>query len=37
MKSKNGFSLNINKSALADADPEILAALEKLGYVVGAE
>jgi hypothetical protein len=33
----NGVSLNVNKAALENADPEILAALAKLGYVLGGE
>lgn len=37
MKSKNGFTLDVNKAALENADPEILAALAKLGYVLGVE
>lgn len=37
MKSKNGFTLDVNKAALENADPEILAALANLGYVLGVE
>ena len=37
MKSKNGVSMNVNKAALENADPLILAALAKLGYVLGVE
>lgn len=33
----NGVSLNVNKAALENADPEILAALANLGYVLGVE
>ncbi|KOC88839.1 hypothetical protein [Winslowiella iniecta] len=29
-----GISLQVNKAALQDADPELLAALKRLGYVL---
>lgn len=31
---KPGISLQVNKAALQDADPELLAALKRLGYVL---
>lgn len=34
IKSKHGVSMNVNKAALENADPTILKALKKLGYVL---